>query len=114
MKKERKTKMMKQEFEGFERATYEMLSHFKESIKMIIRDNDNEMDLDDLKDMIQEMLEDEGVELNEAYEGNIFNFISDDELTDWLWREGVCYTFERCEYFVRAIDISKGENNADS
>ena len=72
--------MTKQEFEGFEQATYETLSHFKESIKMIIWDNDGQMDLDDLKDMIQEMLDDEGVELNEAYKGNIFNFISDDEL----------------------------------
>lgn len=95
--------MTKQEFERFEQATYETLSHFKESIKMIIRDNDNEMDLDDLKDKIQEMLEDEGVELNEAYEGNLFLFISDDELIDWLWRNNVCYTFKRSEYYVRSI-----------
>lgn len=106
--------MTKQEFDAFEQATYELLSHFKESIKMIIWDNDGQMDLDDLKDMIQEMLDDEGVELNEAYKGNIFNFISDDELADWLWQEGICYTFERNEYFVLAIDISKGENDADS
>lgn len=106
--------MTKKEFDMFEQATYELLSHFKESIKMIIWDNDGQMDLDDLKDMIQEMLDDEGVELNEAYEGNIFNFISDDELADWLWREGICYTFERNEYYVRAIYISKGENDADS
>lgn len=106
--------MTKQEFDMFEQATYDLLLHFKESIKMIIRDNDNEMDLDDLKDMIQEMLDDEGVELNEAYEGNIFNFISDDELTDWLWCEGICYVFERNRYYVRSIDISKGENDADS
>lgn len=95
--------MTKQEFERFEQATYETLSHFKESIKIIIWDNDGQMDLDDLKDKIQEMLDDEGVELNEAYEGNIFNFISDDELADWLWREGICYVFERNEYFVRSI-----------
>lgn len=106
--------MTKKEFDMFEQATYETLSHFKESIKMIIRDNDDQMDLDDLKDKIQVMLDDEGVELNEAYEGDIFNFITDDELVDWLWRENVCYTFERNEYFVRSIDISKGENNADS
>ena len=101
--------MTKQEFDMFEQATYELLLHFKESIKMIIQDNDGQMDMDDLKDKIQEMLDDEGVELNEAYEGNIFNFISDDELADWLWQEGICYTFEWCDYFVCAIDISEGE-----
>lgn len=107
--------MTKQEFDTFEQATYELLSTFKDKIKTIV--GDGYTNLDDLKDDIQLMLDDEGVELNEAYDDNVFNFISDDELADWLWREGICRVFERHEYYVRPIrpiDISKGENNADS
>ena len=101
--------MTKQEFETFEYATYELLSNYKENIKMIIHEHDGEMDISDLKDCINEMIILEGVWLNDAYDDNLFNFISDDELAYWLQENDICYTYESIRVGVREIDYVKGE-----
>lgn len=93
----------------FKQATYELLSNFKESIRMIIHDNEGEMDLDDLKSEINVFLIADGVEFNEAYDYNIFNFISDDELVNWLQKNDICYAYESIRISVREIDYVKGE-----
>ena len=101
------------EFEMYEQATYELLSNFKERIKMLISQYEA-LDFHDLKDLIQTILEDEDVELNDAFDENVFNFINDDELAIWLEKEHICRVHQRSEYYVQPIQIEKGEENADS
>lgn len=105
--------MTNREFEMFEQATYELLLEFKERIKMLISQYEA-LDFHDLKDLIQTMLEDEGVELNDAFDENIFNFINDDELAIWFEKEHICRVHQRSEYYVQPIQVKKENKNADN
>lgn len=92
--------MTKQEFDQFEKMTYDILNKLKPLLKDYIQ-TWGPLDIRSVRNTMDAYVQsDTEIHLPEEFDDNLFNFITDDEFALWIEREGIGLAWERTGFDI--------------